>query len=76
MKELLLEFDLKEEGRREGKQQSILDILGDLGAIPEDLKLKIENTQDISVLQSWVKLAARSVDLEEFMGKMDNIKLQ
>lgn len=76
MKELLLEFDLKEEGRREGKQQSILDILGDLGAIPEDLKMKIENTQDISVLQSWVKLAARSVDLEEFMGKMDNIKLQ
>lgn len=79
MKELLLEFDLKEEGRREGKRealcQSTLDILGDLGAIPEELKMKIENTQDISVLQSWVKLAARSVDLEEFMGKMDNIKL-
>ncbi|MBO5472874.1 MAG: Rpn family recombination-promoting nuclease/putative transposase [Lachnospiraceae bacterium] len=84
MKELLLEFDLKEEGKREGRQegkrealcQSTLDILSDLGPIPKELKTKIENTQDISVLQSWVKLAARSVDLEEFKEKMDSCTLQ
>lgn len=99
MKELLHDFDIKQEGikigrkegieigrrageqigkergQREGKQialkESIKDSLHDLGEIPEDLTEKIESTTDISLLQSWVKLAARSKDMEEFMDKMN-----
>lgn len=68
-----------ETGRREGEErgkqtalkENIYDFLHDLGGIPEALTQKIEGTTDIPLLQSWVRLAARSKDMEEFADKME-----
>lgn len=83
MKELLHDFDVKEEGRREGERigeehgkqtafkESIYVFLHDLGEIPEELKQRIENIQDTDLLKSWIKLAAKSKDVEDFMKNMN-----
>lgn len=86
MKELLYYFDIKEEGRKEGKKEgervgekhgkqtafreSIYVILRELGEIPEELRQRIDNMQDVSVLQSWIKLAAKSKNIKDFMENM------
>ena len=44
----------------------IFDLLSDYGEIPDDLRTQITNQKDISILQQWLKFAARSGSIEEF----------
>ena len=64
----------KKEGRnaglREGKAESILDILSGHSAIPETLSARILSEKDLSVLTNWLKLAAKSETLHEFIQNM------
>ncbi len=60
----------KAEGKAVGKAESVLELLQDLGEIPEALSTKILSQYDLSILKSWLKLAARASSLEEFMQKM------
>lgn len=58
------------EGKIEGKTESILDFLQDLGSVPEELQEKILNEKDLSILQIWLKLAAKAVSIEDFCSKI------
>lgn len=49
-----------------GKAMSILEILSELGTIPEKLHTKIMSEKNINILTEWIKLAAKSDTIEEF----------
>lgn len=55
-----------EEGVTRGKAESVIELLKDLGEIPESLKEKIMGQKDEQLLGKWIKLAARVSSIEEF----------
>ena len=67
-----------EAGRIEGKalgdlnrsRQAILDLLEDLGDIPEDIQSRINAEEDTQVLRRWHKAAAKAVSFDAFREKM------
>ena len=63
----------KAEGRAEGdlyrSKQSILDLLEELGNIPEDVRCRIDQTRDIETLRKWLKFAAHAKDFDDFREK-------
>lgn len=54
------------EGRAEGKKELLLEVLEDIGKVPEELKKKIFMETDLTVLKKWIKLAARAESMEQF----------
>ena len=69
---MLFEEMLREEraeGKAEGKAESILELFED-ESVPENLKERILNEKDLSILKRWHKLAARAASIEEFMSQM------
>ena len=56
-------------GIRKGKIDSLMEILQELGDIPEVLQTRIESEKDLQFLTSWLKVAARADSLEEFQEK-------
>lgn len=58
------------EGRAEGRAVSILELLEELGEVSEELRTRIMQETDVSVLASWIKLAAKSESVEQFMQNM------
>ncbi|MBD5555662.1 MAG: hypothetical protein HDQ95_10085 [Roseburia sp.] len=58
------------DGRVIGKADAILELLEDYGEIPQKLRDRICAEKNLDVLKQWLKLAARAVSLEEFVGKM------
>lgn len=52
--------------RREGKIEDILELLGDLGKIPQYVTGRIRQETDSEQLGKWLKCAARSSSMEEF----------
>jgi antitoxin component HigA of HigAB toxin-antitoxin module len=59
------------EGRVEGKIEFVLDLLADYGKIDLDLEKRIKSETNISVVNKWVKLAARVNSIDEFAQKME-----
>ena len=57
-------------GLIEGKQHSIVSFLSDIGNVPDELQKKIEAESDTTVLNKWLKLAARSDSFEAFEKNM------
>lgn len=41
-----------------------------MGEIPEDLRDRIMQEQDLEVLQKWLRLAAQNKSVEAFMKKI------
>ena len=62
--------DERKVGRAEGKVEDVLELLQELGAVPEELEKCILQEKDLTVLTKWVKLAARSDTIEEFSSRM------
>lgn len=60
----------RKEGKVEGKVETIVEILEDLGPLPEALRERLENETDMDTLKVWVKLAARATSIEEFKEEM------
>ena len=58
------------QGILRGKIESIIELLNDLGEIPEELQIRIMSEKDLQVLTKWHKAAAKSDSIEEFQGKM------
>ena len=54
------------EGKAEGKAEAILELLSDLGEVPESWRERILAVQDGAVLQKLLKAAARAESLESF----------
>ena len=68
---------IRKEGLEEGLStakatlaKTIQDFLSDLGIIPEDIVTKINSEMDLATLRRWLKLAAKSASIEEFIEKM------
>ena len=57
------------EGKIEGKIEDILELLNDIGTVPDDLKQTIEAETDVNTLSTWLKLAAKVESIEEFRKK-------
>ncbi len=60
----------KMEGRIEGRKEDILELLEELGDIPEELQDVVRRQTDIAVLGHWLKLAAKAGSVEEFKEKI------
>ena len=52
--------------RAEGARELILEFLGELGMVSDKLKSRIIAEQDLEVLKTWAKLAAKAESLEQF----------
>lgn len=69
----MLIYQGREEGRAQGKAESIIDFLNDIGELPDSLKNLIMEQTDAQTLQKWLKLAARAGSIEEFENSIDLI---
>ena len=68
LQEMIL--DGKIEGKAEGKAEDVLELLEDLGEIPEDLREQVMSQRDLEILKRWHKLAAKAETLQELMDKL------
>lgn len=71
---LLNEFDVKiyERGiRAESKAEDIIELLEDVGVVPDSLRYLIMSQTDFAVLSRWHKLAARTPSIEAFEKAID-----
>ena len=59
----------REEGRVEGRAEAVLDLLGALGTVAEELQKFILSQNETKVLQSWLYMAAKSESIDEFKQK-------
>lgn len=57
-------------GRSEGKAEGILELLEELGKIPEVEKQKILSERNLDTLKKWLKTAARAESIEQFLSNM------
>ena len=58
-------------GKAEGKIEDILELLQELGPVTKELQERIISEKDLSVLSSWVKVAARSESIVDFRTKAE-----
>ena len=68
-------YDVQETRRiskAEGKAESILELLEESGTVPEELKSRIMKERDSDKLGKWLKAAARTQSIEDFISKMDS----
>ena len=63
-------MDERREGKAEGKAEDILELLSDLGDVSEELHDRIMREKDLSVLKSWVRIAAKAETVEQFIQEM------
>lgn len=55
-----------EESTRKTMQDTIIDLLGELGDVSTEVEAKIRSQEDLTVLKKWLKLSARVEDIEAF----------
>ncbi len=68
----------REEGQKEGMNngilvgisKSVLLVLEEKGNVPDDLALRIRQEKDITTLQKWLGIAAKSESVEAFQEKI------
>lgn len=60
-----------QEGRLEATRENILELLEDLGEIPEDLQTKLEDLEDLIKLKSLHKIASKAESLRAFEEKAE-----
>lgn len=56
----------REEGKAQGKISSILELLSDLGEIPEDIRRAVTEERDPEVLKFYLKQASAANTMEAF----------
>ena len=56
-------------GKAEGKAEAVIELLEELGAVPETLQREIFAEKDLDRLKTWHKLAAKCSSVEEFCRK-------
>lgn len=62
--------DWREIGRKEGKTEDIVELLSELGEVPEPLCGTIMEQSNLTVLGKWLKLAAKAQSVKEFEERM------
>ncbi|MDE6420641.1 MAG: hypothetical protein K2K87_08960 [Lachnospiraceae bacterium] len=69
MKSYEIEQRRWKEGRAAGIAESILDLLDELGDIPDSLRETVTSQKEEATLRVWHKLAAKAESIEEFIEK-------
>lgn len=62
--------DERTEGRIQGKRESILELLAELGTVSNEVCEKIASEANVEVLSKWLKLAAKAESIEHFLKDM------
>lgn len=62
--------DERKEAKLEAKQESILELLGEIGEVSKELKGRIFAESNLEVISAWHKLAAKSDSIEAFVERM------
>ena len=62
---------IRDEGKKVGRIETILEILEDKGELPEEVGMKIGAETNLEVLKKWLRLAVKSETIEEFRKEMD-----
>lgn len=57
----------KAEGKVEAKVEDVLELLEDLGPVPEELVIRISSERNFDILKKYHKLAARAKSVEDFL---------
>lgn len=60
----------REEGREQGRAESVLYLLEAKGTVSDDLRNTILSMTDMEVLKGWLMLAAKAASVEEFVRGM------
>lgn len=58
------------DGLTRGKTEAILELLTELGTVPEGIIQNIKTEKNTATLSKWLKLAAKVRSVEEFVAKM------
>ena len=58
------------EGQRLSRIEDILELLSEIGCIPDDIRERITSETHLDTLKQWSRNAARCQNLEEFIEKM------
>ncbi len=58
----------KAEGNVEGRAESVLELLEDIGTIPEELRKQIMAQRDLDFLRKWHNLAAKAETVQDFIN--------
>ena len=61
----------KQEGKLEAKKESILELLEELGTIPQELQDRIESLEDLEQLKLLHKMAAKTDSIPAFMEQAE-----
>jgi len=56
-------------GMTTGKIEDILELLSELGDVPLSVQNKITSQTDMEILRTWLKLAAKAENIQEFVQK-------
>lgn len=59
----------RRDAKAEGKAESVIEFLEELDTVPEKLKNKIMEENDLTLLNDWLKKAARAESIEGFIEK-------
>lgn len=57
----------KAEGKAEAKVEDVLELLEDLGPVPEELTLRITRERNFDILRKYHKLAAHAKSIKDFI---------
>lgn len=58
------------QGELHRSRQAVLDLLGDFGEIPEDIRSSVAAEENVEVLRRWLKFAARVENFEDFRNRI------
>ena len=58
------------EGKLEIAREYIFELLGELGSVPLELREKIEQEKDMSVLKEYHCKAARAISMDQFIKEI------
>lgn len=64
MKAYEAEKRIREKERAEGRAEDIIELLEEVGMIPEELEKRILAQKNLELLRTWLKLASRSRSIE------------
>jgi predicted transposase YdaD len=58
------------EGRIEGKAEDLIDLLSELGDVPEELREKIKAEKNLETLTDYLKKAFRAKSVDQFLEEI------
>ncbi|MCR5249097.1 MAG: hypothetical protein K6E50_00670 [Lachnospiraceae bacterium] len=63
----------REEGRLGDRVEAIIELLEDIGEIPDDLRKQLNEIRDMELLKVLLKKAARAQSIADFKRELEEI---